>query len=142
MADSVKDNSAEVKHASEQLHSLEHLLDELEKIGAEIPEFLSKSVKNLRIALDAGTDVADSATASSAALAQYTNKVNDSCGDDAENGAPCQAREAHKWLFLNADYVLNWKNDDSVVKNSVRATLQRYVPQKICHYLDLCRPRN
>ena len=141
MADSVKDNSAEVKHASEQLHTLEDLLDDLEKIGAEIPEFLSKSVKGLRIALDTGTDVADSATASSAALAQYTNKVNDACGDD-DNGAVCQAREIHKWQAINVDYVLNWKNDDSVAKNAVRATLQRYVPQKICHYLDLCRPRN
>ncbi len=141
MADSVKDNSAEVKHASEQLHTLEDLLDDLEKIGAEIPEFLSKSVKGLRIALDTGTDVADSATASSAALAQYTNKVNDACGND-DNGGVCQAREAFRFGAIVDDYVLSWKNDDSVVKNSVRATLQRYVPQKICHYLDLCRPRN
>ena len=93
MADSVKDNSAEVKHASEQLHTLEDLLDDLEKIGAEIPDFLFKIGEGISGSrLTSETDVADSATASSAALAQYTNKVNRRCGDD-DNDAVCQARE-------------------------------------------------
>jgi hypothetical protein len=140
--DSIQDNAADVKRASEQLHSLEDLLDRLEQLGAEIPSVLSSAVKSLRIAVDTGTDVADAATETSAALAQYSNKVDEDCGDDAENAGVCVARHAHKWLAINEDYVLNWKNKESVVRKSVRATLQRYVPQRICHYLDLCKSTN
>jgi translation initiation factor IF-2 len=140
--DSIQDNAAEVKRAREQLGALEELLNTLERLGAEIPAVLSRAVKSLRIAVDTGTDVADAATETSAALAQYSNKVDEDCADDAENASVCVARHAHQWLAINEDYVLNWKNKESVVRKSVRATLQRYVPQRICHYLDLCKSTN
>ena len=131
-------NSEDVKRAQEQLHRLEELLDELKRLRVDVPDFLTKSVKGLRIAIDTGADLGDAAAQASSALARYTNKVNEECQDDTV----CLARDIHFYQARNLDYTLNWNNRDSVVRNFVRATLQRYVPQRICAQLDLCRPRN
>jgi len=122
------------KRAQEQLEHIDDLIDALKKAGAEVPSELSQPVKAARIATDTGGDLGKACASASAALAQYTNKVNEDCEVDD--------RRISRLLpdySVRVDYVLSWKNKNSVASNFVRATLQRYIPQQICDILDLCK---
>jgi|SoiMethySBSTD1v2_1073268.scaffolds.fasta_scaffold103375_2 hypothetical protein len=129
-------NADDYKRAQDQLHRLEDLIDNLQKIGADVPESLTKTLKALRISIDTGMDLGNAAAEASSALAEYTTKVNAACGNDFV----CLAREEHVWQARNTNYTLNWDNPNSAARNFVRATLQRYLPQRICEHLDLCKP--
>src|SRR4026207_1622235 len=129
-------NADDYKRAQDQLHRLEDLIDNLQKIGADVPESLTKTLKALRISIDTGMDLGNAAAEASSALAEYTTQGNAACGNDFV----CLAREEHVWQARNTNYTLNWDNPNSAARNFVRATLQRYLPQRICEHLDLCKP--
>jgi hypothetical protein len=126
--------SSDTNRAQEQLKVLDDLIDALKKVGAEVPSALTETVKALRIATDTGVDLGNACTSASAALAQYTNKVNEDCEVDVR----CISRLLPDYS-VRVDYVLNWKNKNSVARNFIRATLQRYIPQRICNILDNCK---
>jgi len=129
--------SAETKRAQDQLKVLDALVDALKKGGVDVPSPVSEAIKALRISVDTGADLGNATASAAAAIAQYNNKVDEACGDDGV----CLARELHYYQAVSVDYTLNWNNKDSVVRNFVRSTLQRYLPQVICDQLDMCKPR-
>jgi hypothetical protein len=128
------DTKQDVLTAQEQLRKLKDLLDALEKIGVEAPE-LTKAVNRLQIAIDTGVDIGNAAAETSAVLAAHANDAYKKCGDDAV----CIAKYDSAYQARNVNFVLNIDNPDSVVRKSIRATLQRYLPQAICDRLDSCR---
>ena len=128
------DTKDDVLTAQEQLRKIKDLIDDLEKVGVEVPE-LSKAVNRLQIAIDTGIDVGNAAAETSAILAVHANDAYAKCGDDYV----CVAKYDAAYQARNVNYTLNIDNPDSVVRKSIRATLQRYVPQFICNRLDSCR---
>jgi hypothetical protein len=128
------DTKQDVLTAQDQVHKLKDLLDDLEQIGVEVPE-LTKAINKLQIAIDTGVDIGNAAAEASAVLAAHANDAYKKCGDDAI----CIAKYDSAYQARNVNFVLNIGNPDSVVRRSIKATLQRYVPQFICEKLDSCR---
>jgi conjugal transfer/entry exclusion protein len=132
----VADSKADIKSVSEQLHQLNELIKELKKIGAQVEE-LEKVTNRLQTAIDTGIDLGNAAAETSAALAEYSNNVYKACGDDFV----CQAKFDSLWQARSVNWTLSLDRQNSVVRNFIRATLQRYVPQRICEHLDACKSR-
>jgi hypothetical protein len=130
----MSDTKQDVLTAQEQLRKLKELLDDLERIGVEAPE-LTKAVNRLQIAIDTGVDIGNAAAETSAVLAAHANDAYQKCGDDAV----CIAKYDRGYAARSVNFVLNINNPDSVVRKSIRATFQRYIPQMICSRLDSCR---
>jgi hypothetical protein len=131
-------NSAEsVRKAQEQVHKINELLEDLKKIGvtSEFLEDLSSKVNLLQKAIDTGVDLGDAAAQTSASLAALSNAAYKACGDDFV----CQAQYDRLWQARAISYTFDFTNDKSVVRNFLRATLKRYVPQRICERLDSCK---
>src|ERR1017187_466345 len=112
----------DVRTAQEQVHKLNELLEDLEKIGvkSEALEALKKQLGLLQKAIDTGVDVADAAAQTSGVLAQLANAADEACGDDGV----CQAAYARQFQARNVNFVLDLKNQNSVARNFFRKTLQ------------------
>jgi hypothetical protein len=133
----MSDSAENIKKLDEELHTINELIDDLKKIGAHV-EPLEKVANRLQIALDTGVDLGNAAGETSAAIAAYSNDVYQACGDDAV----CQAKFDRVWQARAVSWTFDISNKKSVVRNFIKATLQRYLPQRICEHLDACRAQS
>jgi len=96
---------------------------------------LKRALKRLEIAVDTGSDIAAAAKQTSRELKRYTDDLVLACGDDIA----CELNVVRKWQARNVKWTLSLNLNNTVVNNSIRNTLRRYLPEMICKRLNACK---
>ena len=128
------------KKVNDQLREIRKMLEELEDAGLEVPRDLTKALKALQIALDAGEDLGEAFEEASTELAKLEKDLAAACKNvDEAVQMVCEAKVARQWQARSVKFTLDYKNPDSVSAKFIKKTIQRYAPSSICKHWDYCR---
>jgi len=129
----------EIRKMQKELKQIQSFIDQIEKMGGEVPKPLKKSLKGLEVAINTGKDLGDAAEDASKALKTYTADLKSACKTvDREMQAVCEARIDRKWQARSVRFTLSYKNPDSVTSGFIKKTVQRYTPDLVCKHWDYC----
>ena len=123
----------DVGAASKQLKLVNKFLGTLEKLGADIPTPLTKSLSALSKALSAGAAVGEAATEASDELEKYNKNLEAACKniDDAQQKI-CEAGKISSYQYRNVNFTLDPKNKNSVISKLIDKAIKAYTPKLIC----------
>lgn len=140
MADAAA-NAEQIERMKGDLDKLNKFMKEMESLGFRTPA-LKKAVGKLTKAIEMGQDIAAAAKETSLALDLYTKSLEEMCEDPTQHTHGdeyvCKAAVARQWQARNVRWTLSWEQENSVVRNSARNILCRYMPKTISKRLDYC----
>jgi hypothetical protein len=122
-----------------QIKLVKDVIKIIEDLGGEVPKALTTSLNRLEMAIKAGKAVAEAADEAQEALEKYTDDLMSACKTvDQEMQAVCEAQVTRKWQARSVNFVLSYKNPDSVTSNVIRKIVQKLTPKVICKHWAYC----
>jgi hypothetical protein len=123
-----KPNESEVKDAIDGMEIATDALDELERLGVEIPVALRRAMGALSLALTTGKDLGDAGKEAEKHLHAFTSRLASGCyGQDSDEMFICMAGYERKWQLHAVDYTLNINNKNSVIRLFMEKQLDKLV---------------
>jgi hypothetical protein len=99
------------------IQTVKDFMKAIEGVGGKVPDGLKNAVNRYTWALEKGADVGEEAEQVSIWLKKVTADMYAVCDQQPEDDAiVCKAGIDHNWQYRNLDAVLNWNNDESLIK--------------------------
>lgn len=124
----------DIEKIKDDIDKTKKLIKEMELIGGKMPK-LKAALDRFEIAINTGGDIAAAAKETSEYLKLYTSDLKKACGDDVM----CNYEINRKYQQRAVNYVFSMDKKNSVVSNTIRHTLRRYMPELICKRLEACK---
>lgn len=125
---------ADIEKLKDDISKIKKLMDGIEKLGGKMPN-LKSAVNKLETAVNTGEDIAAAAKETSEHLKAFTSNLVKACDGDER----CIYMVKRRYQANAVNWVFSTSLEKSVVNNSIRNTLRRYMPELICKRLDACK---
>lgn len=125
---------ANIEKLKEDIEKTKKIIKAIEQVGGKMPK-LKSALNRFETAINTGEDIIAAAKETSQYLKEYTSDLLKTCGEDER----CIYMVRSRYQANAVNVVFSTNINESVVNNSIRNTLRRYMPELICKRLDACK---
>ena len=130
-------SQVKIDEAKKQLKQINQMISDLEKVGVKVPH-LKKAATKLNKAIETGLLLAEAAFEASKALEENTKILLEQCQGDIM----CELKIDRMYQKRSVEYVLQWDNKNSVIRNFVKKVICENTPFNMAKSLRMCAKEN